>query len=332
MQQILPVSLYEKQNMPPAVQPIIAPATVNWGAQARRDPAMEELTERMSRMTAHISDLQRQINSPRPVQRFMANPTTPATGSNAYPIRCFRCNQEGHTLRDCSMPDTRICKRCGEKGHSAARCMTETSRIASRPTQINVVTFEEEDFDSDDEYYANLEAFPVVENKRKPGRPKKDGSPYTTKTPRTVQRAVAKERESDGEERDELFEEEVNRIIHEETPIEDTPMIESVKEKKLRKTKKYGLDVWKEMENMTIPVKIGQLTEIPTFRQQIRKGLGESGPAYEITEINTTQETDNDNEPKNSSAYSQCQIEEIMMPCIIDTGAGGCIISKVILE
>src|SRR6201985_2789619 len=109
-------------------------------------------------------------------------------------------------------------------------------------------------------------------------------------------------------------------------------MIESVKEKKLRKTKKYKLYVWKEMENMQIPVKIGQLTEIPTFRQQIRKGLGESGPAYEITEINTMQETDDDDELKNSLAYSQCQIEEITMPCIIDTGAGGCIISKVMLE
>src|ERR1700748_1834189 len=117
--------------------------------------------------------------------------------------------------------------------------MIETSRIASRPPQINVVTFEEEDFNSDDEYYANLEACPVVENKRKPGRPKKDGSPYMTKMPRTVQRAVAKKQESDGEERDELFEEEVNCIIREESPIEDMPMIESVKEKKLRKTKKY---------------------------------------------------------------------------------------------
>src|SRR6201985_4022371 len=108
-------------------------------------------------------------------------------------------------------------------------------------------------------------------------------------------------------------------------------MIESVKEKKLRKTKKYKLYVWKEMENMQIPVKIGQLTEIPTFRQQIRKGLGESGPAYKITEINITQETDDD-KPKNSSAYSQYQIEEITMPCIINTGAGRCIISKVILK
>ena len=92
--------------------------------------------------------------------------------------------------------------------------MTETSRIAQTRTQgrtqINVITFEEEDFDSEDEY-TQIEAFPAAQEKRKPGRPKKVGSPYTTKTPRVVQRT--QEREFDGDEQDELFEEEVNRII-----------------------------------------------------------------------------------------------------------------------
>ena len=151
----------------PAVVPTIAPATVNCGAASRKDPAMDDLIEQMSKMTAHISDLKKQIDAQRPVQRFMANPS-PATGSNAYPIgnlRCFRCNQDGHTSRDCTQPDTRICKRCGEKGHYAARCMTETSRIVQTRTQgrtqINVVTFKEEDFDSEDEY-TQVEAFPAT--------------------------------------------------------------------------------------------------------------------------------------------------------------------------
>src|ERR1700678_3636036 len=122
MQQMLPSNLHEPQQQHNHQQaPVIQPATVNWAGATRKDPAMEDLVEQMSKMTAHIGDLKRQIDAQRPVQRFMANPT-PATGSNAYPmgtLRCYRCNQEGHTSRDCSQPDTRVRKRCGEKGHSA---------------------------------------------------------------------------------------------------------------------------------------------------------------------------------------------------------------------
>ena len=136
--------------------------------------------------------------------------------------------------------------------------MTETSRITQSRTQgrtqINVVTFKEEDFDSEDEY-TQVEAFPATQEKWKPGCPKKAGSPYMTKTPWVAQRA--QEWEFDGDEQDKLFEEEVNRIIWEDTPMSEAPVSEGNKECKLRKSKKYGLDIWKEMEDMTIPVKIG---------------------------------------------------------------------------
>ena len=39
---------------------------------------------------------------------------------------------------------------------------------------------------------------------------------------------------------------------------------------------------------MTIPVQVGQLAEVPTFCQQMRKGLGEAAPGFEIIEVNMT--------------------------------------------
>src|ERR1700677_1219034 len=91
MQQMLPSNLHEPQQLRNHQQaPVIQPATVNWAGATRKDPAMEDLVEQMSKMTPHIGDLKRQINAQRPVQRFMANPT-PATGSNAYPMGTLRC-------------------------------------------------------------------------------------------------------------------------------------------------------------------------------------------------------------------------------------------------
>ena len=60
---------------------------------------------------------------------------------------------------------------------------------------------------------------------------------------------------------------------------------------------------------MTIPVQVGQLAEVPTFRQQMRKGLGEAAPGFKIVEVNTMQQSDEEEEsdediPKKSSAHS----------------------------
>src|SRR5438270_12658193 len=66
------------------------------------------------------------------------------------------------------------------------------------------------------------------------------------------------------------------------------------------------------------------------------KGLGEAALRFEIIEVNTTQQSDDkesdEDVPKKSLAYSQCQLEDQTLPCIIDTGAGGYIITQTILD
>ena len=66
------------------------------------------------------------------------------------------------------------------------------------------------------------------------------------------------------------------------------------------------------------------------------KGLGEAAPRFEIVEVNTMQQSDDEESdedvPKKSSAYSQCQLEDQILPCIIDTVAGSCIISQAMLD
>jgi hypothetical protein len=76
----------------------------------------------------------------------------------------------------------------------------------------------------------------------------------------------------------------------------------------LRKSKKYNLDVWEAISEATIPIKVGQLAEFPTFRQQIRKGISDAGPGWEVVQVNTMQEEEEDR-PRKSSAYTQCQLE-----------------------
>ncbi len=213
--------------------------------------------------------------------------------------------------------------------------MAETNRIAQPPrnqTQLNVVTFAEADFETedeeDDEEYAYVQTL-TADAVRRPGRPKKS-APYSKERPKQIKQW--EEKIAEGEELDELFEEQIKEIVQ-----MDTPMTESIKEQKLQKSKKYHLNVWEEVSKMTIPVQVGQLAEIPTFRQQMRKGLSETGPSFEIVEINQVtegeyDEEEDDDRPKKSSAYTQCQVEGHTTPCIIDIGAGGYIISKIFLD
>ena len=200
--------------------------------------------------------------------------------------------------------------------------MAETSRVI----QTNVVTFQNGWSESDEEG-DYLEAYPVAA-KRGPGRPKRTETPY--EKPRIIEKRPERE-EQDGE-HDELFEEEVRKAVNEE----DVPMREATK--KLRKSKKYDLNVWDKVKEVKIPVEIGELAQIPAFRQQIRNGISNIQPKFEITEINAASMNDDSEDDKDpdrtakTSAYSQCQIEGHLTPCIIDTGAGGCLISKAFLD
>ena len=66
----------------------------------------------------------------------------------------------------------------------------------------------------------------------------------------------------------------------------------------------------------------------PAIKQQVHRAIRGIKPEYEIREVNTVHWRG----PSKSSAYTHCVIEEIRTPCIVDTGAAGCIISKTLLD
>jgi Zinc knuckle len=207
MQQVLPTALQNSvvpdnaattypaatTNPTPMAQ-AIRPATVNWD-KPKEDSAIDDLVEQMSRMTAHIADLDKRLEASKtPVQRFTANSRSPprpcpsCRGNHWYqdcPNRneapkCYRCQKPGHRSTECNEPDTRICGRCGEIGHIAARCLAETSRVIPKQNrnQANVVQFGHNDYyDYDDEWEEFFEAYPATSGRRS-GRPRRDPTPY----------------------------------------------------------------------------------------------------------------------------------------------------------
>src|SRR3954447_2470255 len=173
--------------------PYVAPDVKNpgtWKPAQFRSPTerkLDELTEQMAKMSAHIMNQDRRGERRPPIQRFSAQP---ATGSNATPATCRRCNQQGHWINQYPEPDKRTCFKCGEQGHIATWCRSKTNRPAqpnqqmrsqqqqgsnSRSMQSNVVNFDvREIFPDEDptEYYP-------AETRRQPGRPRKNAAPYT---------------------------------------------------------------------------------------------------------------------------------------------------------
>ena len=124
--------------------------------------------------------------------------------------------------------------------------------------QINLVIFREEDFEEyDDDEYTYLESYPVEPAKR-PGRPKKT-APYTIKTPQVLKR---QEKSRESIKQDGILDEQIEEIIR-----EDIPISKSFQERKLRKSKKYALNLWDQVSKMTILVQVRQLAEVPTFCQ-----------------------------------------------------------------
>lgn len=58
------------------------------------------------------------------------NRTPPTTEKKINPDvdPCPRCKKTGHTLRNCTLPDQRICFKCGVQGHIATRCPSTSSK------------------------------------------------------------------------------------------------------------------------------------------------------------------------------------------------------------
>src|SRR4051812_19425280 len=128
----------------------------------------------------------------------------------------------------------------------------------------------------------------------------------------------------------------------------------------LRKTKTYEYDAGRDLLDQKMNITFRQGAQLsPVVRQQIRAAVSTATPGFKIVEMNTTEfvksmrqqlnteltrheqeeedydsgeELEERDEPEHSSAYTQCSIEGHVTPVIIDTGAGGCMISEYLLK
>jgi len=112
--------------------------------------------------------------------------------------------------------------------------------------------------------------------------------------------------------------------------------MEEPAERKLRKSKVYEYNAWKDLSGRTLNITLEQLAQMtPTVKQQIREGLSDTKPGWKIVEIDQAERgEDSEEEPdsRRSSAYATCQIEDRVFTAIIDTGAGGSLVSKNTLD
>src|SRR4051812_797019 len=100
---------------PNPMESMIRPSQVNWN-QPQEDTAITELANAMSKMTAHIADLDKRMSQcQQPVQRFTAD--IPTSGTNRTPIICQCCKQNRYTSQVCHLSDLQTCFKCGEQGH-----------------------------------------------------------------------------------------------------------------------------------------------------------------------------------------------------------------------
>src|SRR5437588_12457449 len=98
-QQILVLHL-QNSVVGPSIIPPIAPSVndpTTWRPaqfQSPMDKKLEELTDAVSKMTAHIANLDRRNKRHSPVQRFSVQNLT--IGSNIQTSSCQRCKQTSH--------------------------------------------------------------------------------------------------------------------------------------------------------------------------------------------------------------------------------------------
>ena len=288
--------------------------------QPQADPAMEKLTKMMEDLQVHVANLQRK--SDRPTERFYESPRNRRDQLDPQD-RYYqdRRRQEGNDR------DNRTCYLCHKEGHFANRCPTRTwqeDKTNSRP-QVNTVDnwpgyesdsendnrwnwqwsaearrtrthFQIESEDSEEEVHA----YPV-------GRPpkKENKKPYTRPEKKAPEKSALKKKEPMDIEID-----------------LDAPASESLNENKLRTRNKreYKFDPWKRIEELPVPISLGELSQLsPYFRQAIKNGVSESKPTFQVNSV------------EKSPAYAVATVQGRPAAAIIDSGAGICIISRTFL-
>src|SRR5665213_3705618 len=93
------------------------------------------------------------------------------------------------------------------------------------------------------------------------------------------------------------------------------------REVKLRKSKVYGYNAWKDIKKRSVEMTFEQAAEMnPSIKQQIRNGLSETKPEFKITQMNSaqlehedSQESEEEKNTRKTSAYVLGSIENILM-------------------
>src|SRR5437588_2218103 len=71
----------------------------------------------------------------------------------------------------------------------------------------------------------------------------------------------------------------------------------------------------------------------PVARQQTREGLSKSIPASEVVEVNKITEIEQEEEEdEHTSLTATCQVEEVVVTAVVDTGSGVTIVSKPMMD
>ena len=75
------------------------------------------------------------IYTKKPQQNNHHQKSPPSTKRSAStPARCYRCEKNGHAMKDCRLSNA-VCNFCGKKGHIEAACITK-----QRSSKVNLIT------------------------------------------------------------------------------------------------------------------------------------------------------------------------------------------------
>jgi hypothetical protein len=271
----------------------------------------------INRLTKEVADLKIYISnslaprSNRPTERFGQaawRSRSPATGANAIQVTCYNCGEEGHIFRNCQS-ETR---RRAQPSNSNKRSEPHTNTIRE--------IFTDEESEEDYQVYA---AAPP----KKVGRPRGSTGPYN----KDKGKERATRRATPPPQRDVQFEDEIEQIIE----TNDDEMQEATPTRKLRKSKKYEVNAFDKISGIPAPLTLGQLWQIsPVARQQTREGLSKSIPTSEVVEVNkiTEVEEQEEEEDEHTSLTATCQVEDVVVTTVIDTGSGVSIVSKPMMD
>lgn len=80
------------------------------------------LAESSSATGTHGGSWKRQWTHQQAPDRVAAAPVMVAPIRHVAHLRCFNCNEVGHTFRFCTRPKSQSCYSCGQTGHIAREC------------------------------------------------------------------------------------------------------------------------------------------------------------------------------------------------------------------